>query len=210
VPTSVADQLAAGREIEGGERELAVLFVDVRGYSTYSETKGAGTVFSVISALTDAVSTVVRRHGGTVVEFLGDGVMAVFGAPDPLPAHSHAAVTAGREIVRAVQSLELSAEQRGERELAVGVGIATGRAFVGNVETQDRLIYTAIGDTVNLASRLQSMTRQLDAAIAIDAKTRAAAGAAAQGFEHRGETPVRGRRESADVWVLPFNAEAAS
>jgi class 3 adenylate cyclase len=209
VPTSVADQLAAGREIEGGERELAVLFVDVRGYSTYSEGKGAGTVFSVINVLTDAVSTVIRRHGGTVVEFLGDGVMAVFGAPDPLPAHSRAAVTAGREIVAAVKSLELSAEQKGDRDLAVGVGIATGNAFVGNVETKDRLIYTAIGDTVNLASRLQSMTRQLDAAIAIDANTRDGAGEAARGFEHRGETPVRGRKEAADVWVLPIDADKA-
>jgi adenylate cyclase len=112
---------------------------------------------------------------------------------------------AGREIVAAVKSLELSGEQKGERELAVGVGISTGRAFVGNVETKDRLIYTAIGDTVNLASRLQSMTRQLDAAIAIDATTRTGAGDAATGFEHRGETPVRGRREAADVWVLPLD-----
>jgi class 3 adenylate cyclase len=206
VPTSVAERLVSGREVEGGERELAVLFVDVRGYSTYSEGKGASTVFSVINTLTDAVSSVVRRHGGTVVEFLGDGVMAVFGAPEPLPGHARAAVEAGRRIVAAIDSLELSAEQRGERALAVGVGIATGPAFVGNVETEDRLIYTAIGDTVNLASRLQSMTRQLDAAIAIDANTHHAAGDAAHGFEHRGETPVRGRREAADVWVLPLAA----
>jgi class 3 adenylate cyclase len=210
VPTSVADQLAAGRELEGGERDLAVLFVDVRGYSTYSEGKGADTVFSVVSILTDAVSTVIRRHGGTVVEFLGDGVMAVFGAPDPLPAHSRAAVLAGCEVVTAVAGLELSAEQKGERALAVGVGIATGRAFVGNVETKDRLIYTAIGDTVNLASRLQSMTRDLEAAIAIDTKTREEAGTAADAFEHRGAKPVRGRRESADVWILPLKADPAA
>src|SRR5262249_41647109 len=94
----------------------------------------------------------------------------------------------GCEIVAAVDGLELSAEQKGERALAVGVGIATGRAVVGNVETKDRLIYTAIGDTVNLASRLQSMTRDLDAAIAIDARTR-------EGGCRRGDVPAQ-RRET--------------
>jgi class 3 adenylate cyclase len=187
-----------------------VLFADVRGYSTYSEGRRADSVFSMINAYTEAVSDAIRAHGGTVVEFLGDGVMAVFGAPDPLAGHARAAVEAGREIVTAVRHLDLGTHARADQPIAVGVGVATGPAFVGNVETKDRLIYTAIGDTVNLASRLQALTRQFDASIAIDATTHAQAGDAAVDFAPRGSTPVRGRREAAEVWVLPQSGATAA
>ena len=88
VPQPVAARLLRGQSIEGGERDVSVLFVDIRGYTTYSEAQAVGTVFSMINRYTEAVSAVIQRRGGTVVEFLGDGLMAVFGAPDALPDHA--------------------------------------------------------------------------------------------------------------------------
>lgn len=205
VPSSVADQLASGEDIEGGERELSVLFTDVRGYSTYSEGKEAGAIFSVVNELTEAISGVIREHGGTVVEFLGDGVMAVFGAPKADPEHARSAVEAGCAIVAEIDRMALGG---GDRAISVGVGIATGRVFVGNVETKERLIYTAIGDTVNVASRLEGQTRTLDAAVVIDEPTFAQAGDATGGFAPRGAISVKGRAEQVPVFALPLDPAA--
>src|SRR5262245_3346503 len=107
VPEPVAARLTRGQSLEGGERDVSVLFVDIRGYSTYSEREGAGAVFSMVSRYTEAVSAVIQRRGGTVVEFLGDGVMAVFGAPEPMPDHARAAVQAALEVVTTVRDLTL-------------------------------------------------------------------------------------------------------
>jgi len=108
----------------------------------------------------------------------------------------------GRKIVAAVRALALGATEGASLE--VGVGIATGKAFVGNIQSADRLIWTAIGDTTNLAARLQGLTRELDAAILIDAATRKGAGDVAADFELRERVPIRGRRQTEDVYVLPL------
>ena len=94
----------------------------------------------------------------------------------------------------------------GSTPIAVGVGVASGRAFVGNVRTNDRLVYTAIGDVVNLASRIERLTRELDAAVAIDARTHRDAGTAGDGFRRHPAVPIRGRSEAVDVWTLPLAA----
>src|SRR5262249_22824456 len=109
VPEPVAKRLSLGQAIEGGERSVSVLFVDIRGYTTYSEQHEAGTVFSVVNRYTEAMSAVIQRRGGTVLEFLGDGLMAVFGAPEPLPDHARIAVEAACEMVAAVRGLGLGA-----------------------------------------------------------------------------------------------------
>lgn len=193
VPVSVAERLANGRGLEGGERVVAVLFVDIRGSTALAEGRATAEIFAAVNDYTERVSAVIARHGGTVVEFLGDGVMAVFGAPEVRTDHARAAVAAGRELLATARATGI----------AVGVGIATGPAYVGNIRTAERLIYTAIGDTVNLASRLQSLTRELDAALAVDAATAAAAGDATRDFAVRRGVRVRGRREAVDVFFLP-------
>lgn len=209
VPAPVAARLTRGQSIEGGEREVSVLFVDIRGYSTLSEGRGAGAVFSLVNRYTEAVSAVIQRRGGTVVEFLGDGLMAVFGAPEPLPQHARAAVEAARDVAGTVRAIALSPDDSrpgGSVPIAVGVGVASGRAFVGNVRTNDRLVYTAIGDVVNLASRIERLTRELDAAVAIDAHTHDAAGSSTAGFRRHPGVPIRGRAGAVDVWALPLAA----
>lgn len=203
VPQPVADRLTRGQSIEGGECAVSVLFVDIRGYTTYSEQQTTDAVFSLVNRYTEAVSAVIQRRGGTVVEFLGDGVMAVFGAPEPLPEHAVAAVRAASEIVGVVRRLTLGAEDVGA-PIEVGVGVATGRAFVGNVRTTDRFVYTAVGDVVNLASRIERLTRELQASVAIDAATHRAAGALAMRFRRHDQVRIRGRAEPVDVYSLPL------
>lgn len=204
VPGSVAAQVVSGQELEAGEREVSVLFVDIRGYTTYSEGRTAAEIFSLVNRYTETVSRVVRQHSGTIVEFNGDGMMAVFGAPESLAEKERAAVEAGRAIVVAVRSLALGQTKPESQPLEVGVGIATGQAFVGNIHAVDRLIWTAIGNTTNLAARLQGLTRDLGGAIVIDTTTWRAARNAAADFERHEHTPIRGRRQPEDVYVLPL------
>ena len=128
--------------------------------------------------------------------------MAVFGAPEAAADHARAAVQCSRMTVSAVRALKLG--DPGAEPIDVSVGIATGNAFVGNVRTADRLIYTAIGDVANLASRLEGLTRQLKGSIAIDGPTRAGAGDAAAPFVRQGPTLVRGREQVVDVYFLPL------
>ncbi len=207
VPDPVVGLLANGEDIAGGEREVSILFVDLRGFTTYSEQHESGSVVLIISRYTEAVSGIIRDHGGTVVEFLGDGLMAVFGAPTALPDHAAAAVRCATTIVASMRGLQLAGP--GEAPIEVGIGLATGTAFVGDVRSADRLFYTAIGDVVNLAARLEKLTRTLDASIAIDDATYAAAGPVAAGFAAHGPTLIRGRQQTVDVYFMPLGPTAA-
>ena len=195
VPGAVAEEIAGGRELDSAEREVTVLFVDLRGYTSLAEQRGAEEIFSTLNEYTETVSRLVRERGGTVVEFHGDGLMAVFGAPQPLEAKERAAVEAARDVLGALAG-----------RLEVGIGVATGLAFVGNLRAADRLIWSAIGNTTNLAARLQSLTRELDAAIAIDAATEARAGYVCADFDPHPGVAIRGRSERQDVWALPLRA----
>ena len=204
VPGAVADQIASGRDMETAECEVSVVFVDIRGYAGFSEGRKAAEIFSTVNRYTEAVSEVVRKQGGNIVEFNGDGMMAVFGAPDPLPSKERNAVAAAREIVSSVGQIRVEGAAGKSSGIEVGVGIATGPAFVGNIQAVDRLIWTAIGNTTNLASRLQILTRELKASIIIDAASFHAADDLTQNFIEHLRVPIRGRAEREDVYSLPL------
>ncbi len=187
---------------------MSVLFVDIRGYSSYAENRRAVEIFSTVNRYTTAVSSLVEKFGGSVVEFNGDGMMAVFGAPRVLADKERAAVAAGREILTSLQSIPLSETEPGG--ISVGVGVATGAAFVGNIQSADRLIWTALGNTTNLAARLEGLTRDLDVAMVIDLATYRAAGDAADDFKRREQISIRGRSQPEDLYVLPLLSPAAS
>jgi adenylate cyclase len=197
---------AGGADLASGQREVSVLFVDIRGYTGFAEDRKAEEIFSTVNRYTEAVSRIVEEHAGSVVEFNGDGMMAIFGAPRKLAHKERAAVEAGREIVQAVGALPVEDPSGGETTLSVGVGIATGETFVGNIQAVDRMIWTAIGNTTNLAARLQHLTRELDASMVIDSLTRERSRSAAGGFEKRPDVPIRGRRETQDVYLLPMHS----
>jgi adenylate cyclase len=181
---------------------VTVLFVDVRGYTSFAQSRAAPEIFASVNRYTRAVSEAVHGQGGTIVEFNGDGMMTVFGAPRALAGKERAAVRAARELARAVSAIELEGGA-GAPSFTVGIGIATGPAFVGNIRAVDRYIWSAIGNTTNLAARLERLTRELDVAIAIDALTRERAGEEAAGFAHHPEVRIRGREVPVDVYALP-------
>ncbi|MBW2314903.1 MAG: adenylate/guanylate cyclase domain-containing protein [Deltaproteobacteria bacterium] len=201
VPGAVATQLERGHKLESEEREVSVLFVDIRGYTKLSDGQGAREVFSTVNDYTRKISELINKHAGSVVEFNGDGMMAVFGAPEPLPQKEAAALAAGRAILESVPSVRAPGSDR-PGGISVGVGIATGTAFVGNIRAVDREIWSAIGDTTNLAARLQDLTRDLDAAMVIDEATRNAAGPAADDLRPSPAVAIRGRRHPEDVFTL--------
>jgi class 3 adenylate cyclase len=209
VPASIADELARGRDLEAGERVISVLFADLRGYTSLAEGRHAEEIFRIVNRYTEAVTRVVTEHGGTVVEFNGDGMMAVFGAPGPLPDKERRALAAARRIVSEVSALESPVLGPGGGRLAVGVGLATGAAYVGPIRSVDRRIWSAIGDTTNLAARLQALSREFGAPIVIDSATHDAAREDALDFERRPQTPIRGLRAPRDVFVLPHQRVAA-
>ncbi len=117
-------------------------------------------------------------------------------------------MAAGREILTAVHSIRGSDTEPGE--ISIGAGIATGAAFVGNIQSADRLIWTALGNTTNLAARLQKLTRDLDAAMVIDLATWRAAGDSAADFERREAVPIRGRQHREDAYILLLEAGSSA
>jgi class 3 adenylate cyclase len=193
VPGAVAERLVTGASLAPSEQEVTVLFIDIRDYARFAETRSAEDVFGTLNEHTERVSTIVSAAGGTIVEFNGDGMMAVFGAPEALARKELYAVEAARKIVDSMPA-----------PLAVGVGVATGLAFVGSIRSSDRMIWSAVGNTTNLASRLQSLTRELGASIAVDATTRDRARYVCNDFVRHGDVAIRGRSERLDVWALPL------
>jgi adenylate cyclase len=177
-----------------------VLFVDLRGYTSLSESREAEQIFGAINRYTEAVSRSVRNHGGTVVEFNGDGMMAVFGAPNSLANKEAAALAAAREMAAKVPLLAGPGGESGD--MRVGVGIATGDAFVGNIRAADRFIWSAIGNTTNLAARLEASTRELNVDVVIDELTWERAAHHATDFVEHPSMVVRGRANPLTVYAL--------
>ncbi len=200
VPGAVREQLERGVDLEPGSREVTVLFADIQGYTRFSEARQPGEIFSTISDYTARVSELVRAEGGAVVDFSGDGLMAVFGASGPLADKERAALRAARRIGPAVR--QLGRRAGGEGGLEVGVGVATGEGFVGTIRSIDRDIWCVLGNTTNLAARLEGLTRDLAAQIVIDETTAARCRGEIDDFQSLGPRPVRGRSAPIELHVL--------
>ena len=189
----------SARSIEHHVRKVSVMYADIRANSTTAHAQDPNVKYATLNRYTDIVSTNVMQHGGSLVEFSGDGIMAVFGAPQELPQKERAALEAARALLVAMAGFDVGSDQKFE----VGIGVATGEALVGNIRSVDRLIWSAIGNTTNLAARLQSLSRDLDAGIVIDAATQLATLDDTGEFEHHPSVRIRGREEAFDIYALP-------
>lgn len=191
-----------GAELGGQMTDATVLFADIRSFTAMTERLEPDALIALLNRYFDAMSDVVIEHGGLVNKFGGDSLLAVFGTPlNPAADHSRRAIQAARMLLRALETFNQDQVRRGEPSLRIGVGVATGRILAGNVGSSERLEYTVIGDAVNLASRLDSMTKELDAAVLVSE----AAVVAAQSPELLrlvGQVPVRGKREPVQVYTL--------
>lgn len=159
-PPSVVQQLVAGDAAQTAERKVAtVMFIDLVGYTALSERTEPAVLADLLNAYFQRVHAAVTAHRGRIATYLGDGVLAYFGAFEPNPWQCDDAVSAALDLVRA---MDLYADQlvaRGHPRLRVGIGIHRGSGLAGFVGSQDRMEYAFVGRTVNIAARVQTLTR---------------------------------------------------
>lgn len=193
VSPDVMTELEAGRldGMTSQRRFVCVMFIDVRGFTTRVESDAPERVTAMLNTLFETATEVVHAHGGTVKEFMGDGVMAFFGAPRPLPNPGQAGFDAARAMLAALSRINDALKVRGEAPLAIGIGLASGEAVVGHIGSTTRHTYGAVGDCVNLASRLEGLTKTLGCPLLMSASVHEsiADGAAAESL---GEHAIKG------------------
>ncbi|HEY3198188.1 MAG TPA: adenylate/guanylate cyclase domain-containing protein, partial [Nitrospirales bacterium] len=169
----VVDEIMRHPEIKlGGERkELSILFSDIAGFTTISERLRPEELVELLNEYLSAMTDIIRRQRGNVNKYLGDGIMAIFGAPLGEPTHATLACYAALDSQEALAKLRADWKARGLPEVAARIGINTGEVVVGNMGSQARLEYTVMGDHVNLASRLEGASKFYDTAILIGPRT---------------------------------------
>jgi class 3 adenylate cyclase/CHASE2 domain-containing sensor protein len=161
-------------ESAGEERAVTVLFADIRGFTDFSEGHTPQQVVALLNAYFDAVVALIEAEGGVIDKYMGDGIMALFGAPASLPDHALRAARAAVAMVRRVHERRSDWARLGNPALRIGVGVNTGKAVVGAIGSRGRLDYTAIGDSVNAASRIASENKEQGTEILLSAATVAA------------------------------------
>ncbi len=186
--------LAEGTDLRGEEVEASMMFLDVRGFTEFSERAAPHDVVAALNELYEAVVPAIQRHGGHANKFIGDGLLAVFGAPERHTDHAPRAVLAAREIARLV------GDGVGG-ELRVGLGVNSGRVVVGTIGGGGRRDFTVIGDAVNTAARVEAVTRQTGDVILITDATLNALGPAADDFEERPAVPLKGKAATVRLYA---------
>jgi adenylate cyclase len=195
-PGLAARLLEQGDDVFSGERrEVTVMFVDVRDFTPYAEANTAEETVARLNALFDIVVPAVVRAGGHVNKFLGDGALAVFGAPNDLDQHADSALAAAVDIQRVVH-------QRFAGELRVGVGINTGVVIAGTIGSAGKLEFTLIGDAVNVAARVEQLTKTTGDALLLTQQTVDALASAPPGLVDRGAHVLKGKSTAIGVFAL--------
>lgn len=214
VSPEVADLIAADPErlsLGGESREVTILFADIRGYSTLAEQMTPEEVIDMLNQYFGVASDAILTQGGMINEFEGDAVLAVFGAPLPLEGHAHHALQAALGMLSAVERLNtewadsplgLKWRQAGFDGLAIRVGLHSGPVIAGNVGSAARMKYAVIGDTVNVASRVEGLNKSLGTSLLISAATQRALDGRAPRLRSLGTHHVKGRAEAVEVFTL--------
>ena len=178
----------------GGQRyRICVLFADIRGFTERSETMTPEAAIALLNDYFNHITACIHDAGGTVDKFLGDGIMAFFGAPQPLDNPCEPAFAAACDMLERLRQLNAKLAARGEAPIDIGIGLQVGDAVVGHVGADTRHDYTAIGDTVNVASRLEGLTKEVGFPLVCSAEVFRALGNRS-GFEALGERAIKGHR----------------
>lgn len=190
-------------KLGGEQREVTVLFCDIRGFTSWSERREAREIITELNVLLSELSAAVMETEGTLDKFTGDGLMAFWGAPLPHEDHAARACEAALDMLERLDAVNARRVEAGQEPFAIGVGVHSGQAVVGNVGHEKRLDYTAIGDTVNLAARLEAATKDIGSVLLVSSETAALLPPALRARSMRiGDVQVKGRRRPVEVWAL--------
>jgi adenylate cyclase len=202
----VEEIVASEIPTDAAKKEVTVLFADLKGFTRMSETMDPQRVVAILNGYLRAMSRVITSHRGHVAKFMGDGLMALFGTLERNPWQAREAVLAALAMRRELAAYNRRLRERGDPELSFGIGIHRGVAVVGVIGSEELLEYTAIGDTVNVASRIEGLTRQLDVDILV---TEAVAEKLDDEFRTRAmpATAIKGRRESMTPYAIESGPE---
>jgi adenylate cyclase len=186
--------LREGTDLAGEEVEVTMMFIDIRDFTGFAERSTAPNVVATLNRLFERIVPVIHEHGGHVDKFVGDGLLAVFGAPRRQADHADHALAAALEIERAVR------EEFGG-ELGIGIGLNSGTVVAGNVGGAGRLEFSVIGDAVNVAARVEAATRQTGDTILVAEETTRLLGDSAIPLEERPAVSLKGKRETVTLYA---------
>ena len=208
VPVEVVDQVVARTDdnlrLGAVERDCTVLFSDLRGFTSFSETLAAELVIEVVNCYLNEMTEAIQAAGGTLIAYMGDGIMAVFGAPLEQADHADRAFSAASEMVGpALQRFNAWLAEAGhDHTFIMGVGVNSGSVMAGNIGSERRVEYTALGDTTNTASRLEGMTKGSGHMLFLADSTRERMRERPDHLVLVGELEIRGRVAPVPVWTI--------
>ena len=200
--SEVADDLiSSGFELGGKYVVATAMFSDIRSFTTIAESQPPDETIELLNTYYTLMFDAISGHGGIVNQIVGDGLMAIFGAPAPQEDHAAQAVRAALEMVELVELFNAEQAMLGKVQIQIGIGIASGRVIAGYTGTQRRATYTCVGDTVNLAARLEAHSKVTGMPIMIAATTRAGLGDDIFTLD-QGELKFKGKTEDIRVYAV--------
>ena len=200
--SEVAQDLEQSGFTLGGRRvDASVMFSDIRSFTALVESQSPEETIELLNTYYTLMFDAINGHGGVVNQMIGDGLLAIFGAPLPLADHRQAAVRAALDMIEVIDLFNLERAAADRPAIRIGIGIASGEVVAGYTGTQQRATYTCIGDTVNLAARLEEHTKVALRTILIDSATRAALPAGVR-LEALGPVSLRGKAAAVDVYAV--------
>ena len=195
------DLLTSGFSLGGKHVDASAMFCDIRSFTTIAEAREPAETIELLNDYYTLMMDAITGEGGIVNQMVGDGLMAIFGAPVPRENHRRAAVLAARQMIDLIRLFNEEQAARGKVQIEIGVGIGSGRVVAGYTGTHQRATYTCVGDTVNVAARLESHTKVVNRPILIDEYTRRALGDDIA-IEPQGELLVKGKTEPINVYAV--------
>jgi adenylate cyclase len=203
VTPEVSDKILKGEvPLEGELRDVTILLCDLRGYTTFVESREPREVVKFLNEYFSEMELAVKQYEGIVLQFIGDEIEAVFGAPMDLPDHPEKAVMAALEMRDRLKDLNSKRESMGKNPVAHGIGIHTGKVLAGSIGSPDRLVYSMIGDTVNTASRIQSLNKKFGTDILISQKTKIFLRGKNFSLSSLGKTALKGKSEEIEIFKV--------
>jgi adenylate cyclase len=202
LPGEVAKSIAEGKQqlsLGGERRVVSILFADVVSFTPFAESAPPERAVALLNELFTVLTEVVFRHGGTIDKFVGDAVMAIFGAPTAFDDHAARALATAEDMHRFVEANAPTWKKKYGVDVKLGIGVSTGEALVGNLGSEARMEYTAIGDAVNVAARLEALAGP--GQTLVTAQVAEAAGDAFE-FTPLGERPLRGKKQPVSIMEL--------